>query len=275
MLVKKHDNNPIIIMIPRILIIAGSDSGGGAGIQADIKTVSALGGFATTAITAITVQNTLGVHDMLAIPPAIIAAQIKAVLDDIGADAIKIGMLGDAPTIKIVAKTLANYPKIPIILDTVMMAKGGANLLQPEAQNALIQHLIPVSYLITPNIPEAESLASGQITAENMEEAASKLQQLGVKNVLLKGGHLTGDELTDVLRVGNETYLYPTLRLHTRNTHGTGCTMASAIATLYAKGEDLPQAVQKAQHYVHGAIANAPNFGNGHGPLWHGWQQNT
>jgi hydroxymethylpyrimidine/phosphomethylpyrimidine kinase len=262
-------------VIPRILIIAGSDSGGGAGIQADIKTVSAFGGFATTAITAITVQNTLGVHDVFNVPPEIIAAQIKAVLDDIGADAIKIGMLGDEPTIKIVAQTLANYPNIPIILDTVMRAKGGAALLQPEAQQALTRHLIPLATLITPNIPEAEALTGEQITAENMVESALKLQQLGAKNVLLKGGHLAGDELIDVLRAGNEIYSYPTLRLHTRNTHGTGCTMASAISTLIAKGETLPQAVQKAQIYVRGAIANAPNFGNGHGSLWHGWQQNA
>ena len=156
-----------------------------------------------------------------------------------------------------------------------MRAKGGAALLKPEAKNFLIQHLIPLATLITPTIPEAEALTGELITLEYMAEAALKLQQLGAKNVLLKGGHLTGDELTDVLRVGDETYSYPTLRLHTRNTHGTGCTMASAISTLVGKGETLPQAVHKAQIYVHGAIKNAPNFGKGHGPLWHGWQQNA
>ncbi len=271
-------------MIIRVLVIAGSDSGGGAGIQADIKTIAAFGGFATTAITAITVQNTLGVHNIFPVPANIIVAQIKAVLDDIGADAIKIGMLGDAETIIAISQTLKQYPDIPVILDPVMRAKGGASLLNIKAQNSLIERLIPLATLITPNIPEAESLLGEDINATNMANSAIKLQQLGAKNVLLKGGHLESDDLVDVLYYGNENHShknhgseifhYPTTRLHTRNTHGTGCTMASAITALVAQGEKLPQAVEKAQFYVRGAIINAPNFGKGHGALWHGWQMN-
>lgn len=260
-------------MIPRILIIAGSDSGGGAGIQADIKTTLALGGYAATAITAVTVQNTLGVEDIFPVPPAIITAQINAVLDDIGADIIKIGMLGDAATIHAVADAI--LPRtIPYVLDPVMRAKGGAALLAAEAQHALLQRLIPHATLLTPNIPEAETLLARPIkNVAEMQLAAQELCTFGAYATLLKGGHMEGDVLCDVLAWEGECITFPTTRINTRHTHGTGCTLASAIATLLARKFSLPSAIEKAQAYVHGAITYAPEFGNGHGPLWHGWQQ--
>jgi hydroxymethylpyrimidine/phosphomethylpyrimidine kinase len=259
-------------MIPRILIIAGSDSGGGAGVQADIKAVAAHGGYAATAITAITVQNTLGVHNIFAIPPDIIAQQITAVLDDIGADIIKIGMLGDVATINSVATTLRQYPQIPIILDTVMRAKGGTALLAEDAIFAMTNELLPLATLITPNIPEAETLLGRAITnIDDMQRAASSLSDFGT-SVLLKGGHMMGDILLDILLHQGELHEFRTNRIYTLNTHGTGCTMASAIATLLAHGVPMVEAVRSSQSYVHGAIMSAPNFGGGHGPLWHGWQ---
>lgn len=262
-----------IIMIPRILIIAGSDSGGGAGVQADIKAVAAHVGYSATAITAITVQNTLGVHSVFPIPPDIISQQIRCVLDDIGADIIKIGMLGDCATIIAVAQTLRQYPEIPIVLDTVMRAKGGAPLLESEAVQALKNELLPLATLITPNIPEAETLLNQKITNIDEMRIAAKKLAMNDLSVLLKGGHMQGDAMVDVLYHQGQLHEFATSRINTLHTHGTGCTMASTIATLRANGVDMVDAVKKAQNYVHGAILHAPNFGSGHGPLWHGWNK--
>lgn len=259
-------------MTPRILICAGSDSGGGAGIQADIKTVTALGGYAMTAITALTAQNTLGVAAILPIPTDFIARQIHAVLDDIGADAVKTGMLGDAATIDAVAAALASLPAAtPIIVDPVMIAKAGTTLLAPDAIGALTQKLLPRAALLTPNLPEAEALLGRRIAdVPAMQAAGVALRALGPAAVLVKGGHLPGDELVDVLVGPEGVTLFPGTRLQTRHTHGTGCTLASAIATYLGRGTSLAEAVAQARAYLVEAIRTAPGFGRGHGPLNHG-----
>lgn len=255
----------------RVLIVAGSDSGGGAGIQADIKTVTALGAFAATAITALTAQNTHGVHAVHAVPPDFIARQIAVVLDDIGADAIKTGMLGNAATIEVVADSLARHAAgVPLVLDPVMVAKGGARLLDPDALSALKRLLLPMATIITPNLPEAEALAGMAIPdLAAMRHAAQAMLTLGVPAVLLKGGHLPGEMVVDLLvtEQGVEEFAAP--RIHTRHTHGTGCTLASALAAGLAQGLSLHDAVRRARAYVRAAIASAPGYGGGHGPLDH------
>ena len=255
----------------RVLAIAGSDSGGGAGIQADIKTITALGVYAATAITALTAQNTLGVQGIRMVPPEFIYQQIFVVLDDIGADAVKTGMLGDVATIETVADALARHaPAVPLVLDPVMVAKGGARLLDPGSVHALIRHLLPKASVITPNLPEAEVLSGRSITdTEAMREAASVLLDLGVPAVLLKGGHLPGETVVDLLatRDGVEAFAAP--RIDSRHTHGTGCTLGSAIAAGLAQGMTLRDAVLRAREYVRAAISSAPGFGGGHGPLNH------
>jgi hydroxymethylpyrimidine/phosphomethylpyrimidine kinase len=255
----------------RVLAIAGSDSGGGAGIQADIKAITALGAYAATAITALTAQNTLGVHGVHMVPPAFIAQQIAVVLTDIGADAIKTGMLGDVATIETVADALARHAAgIPLVLDPVMVAKGGARLLDPGAVDALIRHLLPKATVLTPNLPEAEVLSGRPIPdAAAMHDAAKALLNLGVPAVLLKGGHLPGNELIDLLATADGVEAFSAARIETRHTHGTGCTMASAIAAGLAQGMTLRDAVCRARDYVRAAIAAAPGFGRGHGPLNH------
>jgi hydroxymethylpyrimidine/phosphomethylpyrimidine kinase len=256
----------------RVLIVAGSDSGGGAGIQADIKTVTVLGGYAATAITALTAQDTRGVHGVLPVPPAFVVAQMRCVLDDIGADAIKTGMLGDAATVTAVADVLAALPRVPLlVVDPVMLAKGGHALLAEEALSVLKRRLLPLAALLTPNVPEAEALSGMRIADEaDMRRVATTLLTLGVPAVLLKGGHMTGEEVCDVLatEAGIATFRSP--RIATRHTHGTGCTLASAIATGLAQGLALMPAVERARAYVQAAIAAAPGFGAGHGPLGHG-----
>ncbi|MFZ2005899.1 MAG: bifunctional hydroxymethylpyrimidine kinase/phosphomethylpyrimidine kinase, partial [Stellaceae bacterium] len=255
----------------RVLIIAGSDSGGGAGIQADIKAVTMLDAFAATAITALTAQNTEGVHGVLPIDPAFIRLQLEVVLDDIGADAIKTGMLHDAAVIDTVATVLAERaPNVPLVLDPVMVAKGGAPLIEPEAIDALKTRLLPRAAVLTPNLPEAEILCGRKIgDAAAMREAARALRALGCAAVLLKGGHLAGNTVHDVLatEAGFEEWSSP--RIETRHTHGTGCTLASAIAAGLAQGMAVSAAVERARDYVHRAIATAPGFGRGHGPLDH------
>jgi hydroxymethylpyrimidine/phosphomethylpyrimidine kinase len=256
-----------------VLIIAGSDSGGGAGIQADIKTVTALGGYAATAITALTAQNTTGVYGVQGVPPAFIRQQIDLVLDDIGADAIKTGMLHSAPVIEAVCESLATHDRaIPLIVDPVMIAKGGASLLDESAIDTVKAQLIPRAALITPNLPEAEALTGHAIRGvEAMRQAARDLLSLGCGAVLLKGGHGEGAMITDVLAErGGETTLYRGRRIETRHTHGTGCTLASAIATGLAQGLALRDAVGRARDYVRKALRTAPGFGTGHGPLNHG-----
>ena len=258
-------------MIARVLVIAGSDSGGGAGIQADIKTITVLGAFATTAITALTAQNTLGVHAVYPVPASFVLKQIEVVLADIGADCIKIGMLANAGIIEAVADALERYAVgIPVVLDPVMIAKGGASLLDPSALDALKNRLLPMASVITPNLPEAERLTGMEIdNIEAMRVAACALLELGVPAVLLKGGHLPGNKLVDVLATRHGVEEFSGHRIETRHTHGTGCTIASALATGLAQGMELGAATIRARAYVRAAIAAAPGLGSGHGPLNH------
>jgi hydroxymethylpyrimidine/phosphomethylpyrimidine kinase len=255
----------------RVLIVAGSDSGGGAGIQADIKAVTALGGYAATAITALTAQDTVTVHAIFDVPADFIAQQMRVVLQDIGADAIKTGMLHRADIIEAVVDALERYaPDVPLVVDPVMVAKGGARLLQPAAADALRLKLIPRATLITPNLPEAEALSGLELGGESdMPAAAAALLRLGPQAVLLKGGHLPGDALVDLLQDARGATRFTDARLHTTSTHGTGCTLASAIATGLAFGLPLQDAVAQARAYVRKAIETAPGFGHGHGPLNH------
>ena len=255
----------------RVLIIAGSDSGGGAGIQADIKTVTALDAFAATALTALTAQNTVGVHAVHPVPLDFIARQIEVVLSDIGADVIKTGMLGSSAVIETVCEALERYAAgIPVVVDPVMVAKGGHPLLAAEAVDSLRRQLLPRATVITPNLPEAEALSGMTIaTVADMRVAAAALLPLGVPAVLLKGGHLLGDEVVDLLATPDGVVTFSAPRIHTRHTHGTGCTTASAIAAGLAQGLPLRDAVLRARAYVRAALASAPGYGAGHGPLNH------
>lgn len=255
----------------RVLIVAGSDSGGGAGIQADIKATTALAGFAMTAVTALTAQDTGGVHGVLPVPPAFIALQMRVCLADLGADAVKIGMLGDIASIDVVADVLDEQKmRRPVVLDPVMVAKGGARLLESEAVSHLRGRLFDHATLLTPNLPEAEMLTGLRINDEaSMRQAASALIGQGARAVLLKGGHLADDELVDLLAIGSEITAFRSQRIRSRHTHGTGCTLASAVATGLAQGMSLVDAVSRARAYVRAAIAAAPGYGNGHGPLNH------
>jgi hydroxymethylpyrimidine/phosphomethylpyrimidine kinase len=256
----------------RVLILAGSDSGGGAGVQADIKTVTLLGGYAATAITAITVQNTLGVQDVYKIPPSVAAAQARAVLDDIGADAFKTGMLGGRAMVEAVADILDGAPEIPAVVDPVMIAKGGQSLLSGKAIGAMLNRLVPRADLLTPNAPEAEALTGITVAdLDGQRRAAEALLALGARAVLLKGGHLPGDRVTDLLVTADGETLLEGPRIDTRHTHGTGCTLASACATGLAQGLPLHEAVARAWAYTAEAIRRAPGLGSGHGPLGHGW----
>lgn len=255
---------------PRILVVAGSDSGGGAGIQADIKTITMLGGFAMTAVTALTAQNTLGVEDVLAIEPRFVALQMKSVLTDIGADAIKTGMLGSAKVVEAVADVCESTAfGVPLIVDPVMVAKGGARLLDKGAHDALVLRLLPLASLLTPNVPEAEVLTGMTVkTRRDLERAADALLALGPSAVLMKGGHLEGDTVVDLLRTADGAeHVFEGPRIVSRSTHGTGCTLASGIAAGIAEGLTLQGAVARARDYVVKAIRLAPGLGKGHGPL--------
>jgi hydroxymethylpyrimidine/phosphomethylpyrimidine kinase len=256
----------------RVLICAGSDSGGGAGIQADIKTVTALGGYAMTAVTALTAQDTQGVREVLGVPAAFIRLQIAMALDDIGADAVKTGMLADSATIAAVCDALAAHgPGLPLVADPVMVAKGGHALLAVEAVETLKRRLLPLATIITPNLPEAEALAGETIPdLATMRDAAAMMLTLGVPAVLLKGGHLPGPVIHDVLATEDGVEVFDSPRIATRHTHGTGCTLASAIATGLAQRLPLRAAVRRARAYVQAALLAAPGFGAGHGPLGHG-----
>ena len=257
-------------MTPRILIVAGSDSSGGAGIQADIKTVTMLGGYAATAVTAVTVQDTTGVHGVHAIPVDVIVAQMRAMIDDIGVDCVKLGMLGSAEVIAAVADVLRTVT-VPIVLDPVMVAKGGARLLDDDAVTALMALLL-LAAIVTPNTPELAALTGVEIEDEgDALLAAQELIGLGACAVLAKGGHLDGDEVVDWLVTRNGHTRFASPRIASRHTHGTGCTLASAIAVGLGRGETLVDAVAAARGYVAGAIAHAPGFGAGHGPLGHTW----
>ena len=255
----------------RVLIIAGSDSGGGAGVQADIKTVTALGGYAATAITAITVQNTLGVSAAWPVPADVIEAQARAVLDDIGADVIKTGMLGDAEVVEMVARLL-DEAGVPAVIDPVMVAKGGGRLLADDAVAPLRSLLIPRAALLTPNAPETESLTGLSVeTTDDLRRAGEALLALGAGAVLMKGGHIPGERVVDVLMTPYGETVFEGERIDTRNTHGTGCTLASACAVGLAQQMSLEAAAARAWDYVHRAMLKAPGLGKGHGPLDHGW----
>ena len=256
----------------RVLIVAGSDSGGGAGIQADIKTVTALGGYAMTAVTALTAQNTQGVAAILDVPAGFVAQQMELALDDIGADAIKTGMLHRADVIvEIAAMIDAKAPLVPMVVDPVMVAKGGHGLLDAKALGALRGYLLPRAAVLTPNIPEA-ALLTGLVIEDPqaMLQAGRDLLALGPAAVLVKGGHLPGDDLVDILVTPAEVHSFPGKRIETAHTHGTGCTLASAVAEGLGRGMALPAAIDRARAYVRQAIQTAPGLGKGHGPLNHG-----
>lgn len=259
-------------MTGRVLIVAGSDSGGGAGIQADLKTVTALGGYGMTAVTALTAQNTMGVFGIHDIAVDFIVQQITLVLDDIGADSLKTGMMGSPEVIEAVAETLAPAARrVPLVVDPVMVAKGGHALLEPQAEDALRERLVPLAAVLTPNVPEAEALLGRTIPdVEAMEAAGRALLDLGPDAVLMKGGHLDGATVTDLLVTPHGTQRFEAPRIDTNSTHGTGCTLASALACSLAQGRDLPAAVARARAYVRRAMETAPGLGGGHGPMNHG-----
>ena len=256
-----------------VLTIAGSDSCGGAGVQADIKTMSALGVYAASAITSITVQNTMGVKAIQSIKPDIVSGQIKAVMDDIKPEAVKIGMVNDVATIKAIANTLQESKPGIMVIDPVMVSTSGSMLMQPEALDIFCRMLLPMATLLTPNVPEAEVLSNIKINSmDDMDRAAHNILDMGCKAVLIKGGHLEGNKKIDRLYINNgETHQYVHETIHTRNTHGTGCTLSSAIASFMARGEDMPQAVAKAKTYLSMALeaGNDVNIGEGHGPVDH------
>jgi hydroxymethylpyrimidine/phosphomethylpyrimidine kinase len=254
---------------PRLLIIAGSDSSGGAGIQADIKTASAFGLYAMTAVTAITVQDTARVHSVQLLSPKIVRDQIRVCLNDIGADAIKIGMLGSNEIVAAVASVLKPYaPRIPVVLDSVMLSTAGKRLLARDAVETFKSKLLPLATLVTPNIPEAAALVGVRGSRrDEAERAARKIMALGAKAALIKGGHATGSTSDDILvwEGGVELYGFP--RIRTKHTHGTGCVLSTAIACGLAKVESLPLATGRAREFVQRAIETAPGLGRGHGPL--------
>ena len=254
----------------KVLIIAGSDSSGGAGIQADIKTVSSLGSYAMTAITAVTSQNTKGVVSIFSISPPEISRQIEFTSKDIRPDAIKIGMLSNSKVINTVFKSLRKIKATKIILDPVMVAKGGAKLINESSIKILKQKIIKKVTLITPNIPEAEILSGQKIyTKEDMINAAKKLIKIGAKNVLIKGGHLKSSITYDILLEKNKISIFKHNRIKSKHTHGTGCTLSSAITTYYSCGKSLKKSCENAIKYVNQAIRNAPKYGKGNGPINH------
>ncbi|ACL26025.1 bifunctional hydroxymethylpyrimidine kinase/phosphomethylpyrimidine kinase [Chloroflexus aggregans] len=255
--------------LPRCLTIAGSDSGGGAGIQADLKAFAALGVYGMSALTAVTAQNTIGVQAVFELPATLVAQQIDSVVTDIGVDAVKTGMLANAEIIAVVAEKARTYRWPYLVVDPVMVAKSGDPLLRPEARTALISLLFPLATIVTPNLPEAKALTGLNISSvAEMEQAAQQIHALGPRWVLVKGGHLAGDSV-DVLYDGHEYRYFSSSRIETRHTHGTGCTFASAIAAGLAKGLSVPEAVQAAKDYITLALQHAPGLGQGHGPVHH------
>jgi hydroxymethylpyrimidine/phosphomethylpyrimidine kinase len=258
----------------RVLIIAGSDSGGGAGIQADIKAVTTLGAYAATAITALTAQNTIGVQAVLPVTPDFVKRQIDSVLADIGADCIKTGMLLDHGVIEVAGEALEkSAPLVPLVVDPVMIASTGARLLDPRALDALERRFIARAALVTPNAPEAEALTGQRIAGiEDMRRAADALLEMGAKAAMVKGGHVAGETVRDlVVTQSGESFMLEARRVPTRHTHGTGCTLASGIAAGLAQGMALKAAIERAHRYVQEAIRSAPGLGQGHGPLNHAW----
>jgi len=264
---------------PRVLTIAGSDSGGGAGIQADIKAISATGSYAASAVTAVTVQNTLGVQDVFPVPPEYIAGQIRSVLSDIGADAVKIGMLHSAEVVLCVKKVLSEAGAANIVLDPVMVSTSGHRLIEESAVCVLSKELVPMARVITPNVPEAEILSGEKISSQKeLEHIARLLSCGGTVSVLMKAGHLTEENLTDIFyNAENDTVLQlPSRRCHTPNTHGTGCTLSSAFASYLARGFSLDDSARAAKDYIASAIESGAQYaiGHGHGPVNHFWKCN-
>lgn len=257
----------------RVLIIAGSDSGGGAGIQADIKAITMLGGYAMTAVTAITVQNTCGVHSVWPVPVNTVTDQIQVVLSDIGAEVVKTGMLASVPLVEAVAESLSVHAGLAArVIDPVMVSTSGHRLVDERAVGAIRSQLIPGARLVTPNAPEAEVLTGKSVdTLDGQRRAADRLLELGAHGVLVKGGHIPGRVIHDVLQTTTGEWIFEGERISTRSTHGTGCTLASAIAALLAQGESVPEATRRGRDYLTGAIRHARPFGAGHGPVHHGW----
>lgn len=255
--------------IPRVLTIAGSDSGGGAGIQADLKTFSAFRVFGMSVITAVTAQNSLGVQAVENLPPAFVAQQLDSVLDDFGTDAAKCGMLSTAPIIEAVAEVLRQRPIVNLVVDPVMVAKSGAPLLRPDARRALVEHILPLALVVTPNLPEAGALTGFPVTdRESMEAAARRIGELGPRHVLVKGGHLDGDP-HDLLWDGHVFREFRGERIDSPNTHGTGCTLSAAIAAGLALGQSLTDSIARAKAYVTRAILEGFQAGHGVGQLRH------
>ncbi|MES9684110.1 bifunctional hydroxymethylpyrimidine kinase/phosphomethylpyrimidine kinase [Gottfriedia acidiceleris] len=253
----------------KVLTIAGSDSSGGAGIQADLKTFSAHRVFGMSVITAVTAQNTQGVFAVQDMTPEMIASQLDAIFTDIEVDAVKIGMVSQIETIKVIAEKLKQYKPKQIVVDPVMVSKSGFDLLSPDAKEALIQELIPLATVITPNLPEAEVITGRKITTiEEMKEAAIQIHSLGAKNVLVKGGHLEG-EATDICFNGEEFTSFNSVRINTINTHGTGCTLSSAITSNLANELKLNEAIRDAKNYITLAIQHSFSIGKGVGPVHH------
>jgi hydroxymethylpyrimidine/phosphomethylpyrimidine kinase len=259
------------MIVNKALTIAGSDSGGGAGIQADLKTFQELGVFGMSALTAVTAQNTIGVQAVFPMTPEAVSCQIESIGVDMGTDAVKTGMLFNAEIIEAVAGKIQQYQWKKVVVDPVMIAKGGASLLQREAISALKQHLLPIALIVTPNIPEAEVLTDMSIiTIEDKREAAKKLVDLGVQNVVIKGGHDDNiDESVDLLFDGNAFYYFPSKRIPTKNTHGTGCTFSAAITAELANGSSVNDAVAIAKRFIQAAIVDQITIGTGHGPTNH------
>lgn len=258
----------------RVLIIAGSDPSGGAGVQADIKTVTALGGYAASAITALTLQDTTGVYGVLPTPPEAITAQIKRVLHDIGADAIKIGMIGSRAAGEAILTGLAPWPDIPVVLDPVLVATSGDALGDDDVAGLIKTKLLPRAQIVTPNVPEAERLTKQNIASpEDFAKACAVLEAFGARGVMAKAGHLDDDPVPDFFYSRGSVYPFPHPRVETRHTHGTGCTLASAIATGLAQGMSAPDSCRRAVAYVAAAIKHAPGLGAGHGPLCHALRQ--
>lgn len=256
-------------MIKKVLTIAGSDSGGGAGIQADLKTFAAHGVYGMSVVTAVTAQNTCEIKAVQDMSPDIIAKQLDAVFEDIGADAVKIGMVSRIESIKVIVDRLKKYKPRNIVLDTVMVSKSGCFLLKPEAEETMIQELIPLAFMVTPNIPEAERIAGININSvADMKKAAEIIHKLGAEYVLVKGGHLEG-EPSEVLFDGEKSFVLDGKRIDTKNTHGTGCTLSSAIAANLALGLSAKEAVVNAKEYLTEAIRQSLSIGSGAGPLNH------
>jgi hydroxymethylpyrimidine/phosphomethylpyrimidine kinase len=253
----------------KILTIAGSDSGGGSGIQGDLKTILSLGGYGMSVITAVTAQNTVGIQGIFPMNPDFVALQLESVLSDIGADAVKTGMLANADIVSVVAETLSRFKIDKLVVDPVLVSESGKELLEKEGVSRMVDKLFPMAYVLTPNIPEAEALTGKSVnTVSDMIKAGKKLQKMGPKYVLVKGGHLK-DSPVDVLHDGSQHYEFATQRVRTRHTHGTGCTLASAIATLIGRGLPLMESIDQAKRYLYRALRFSLRIGSGIGPTNH------